>query len=252
MPTSRIAQFDSSTPEYTKAFHTFLAHTDQKEKALEWLEREVGGLKRLGTAIDAGAGTGKLTAWLANRFATVIGVEPNPSLAAEFRIACPTATLIPATLLTANPGVRADFVLCSHVFYYIPRTEWEATVQHLISWLAVDGVLTIAIQNPNTDCMEMLHHFLGVQFDLRELADVAASAPGGPYEVRLDTVEADIRTEDLRTACEIAEFMLNLLPMPNPPMWADLEDYVARRFSRLGGKYQFSCHQDFLRVARCA
>jgi trans-aconitate methyltransferase len=243
----RVAHFDSATPEYTKAFHTFLAHTDQKEKALEWLDREVGALPQRRTAIDAGAGTGKLTKWLADRFKTVIGVEPNPSLAAEFRTTCPTATLIPDTIVAAAPGASADFILCSHVFYYIPREEWEAHIRQLMSWLAPGGVLAIAIQNPNTDCMEMVHHFIGRRVDLRELVP---SIPKESYDVRLDTVEAHIRTADLQTACEVAEFILNVLPIPDPPLWADLEKYVAGRFSRPGGGYRYSCHQDFLRIAR--
>ncbi len=252
MQSQRIAIFDSATPEYTKAFHTFLAHTDQKEKALEWLEREIGGLSRLGTAIDVGAGTGKLTAWLASRFATVIGVEPNPSLAAEFRATCPTATLLSDTILTANPSVAADFVLCSHVFYYVPRTEWETTLRQLLSWLAPGGILAITIQNPNTDCMRMVDHFIGKPLDLRELATLAGSVPGGPYDVRLDTVEAHIQTEDLRTACQVAEFILNVLPIPNPPLWSELEAYVAGKFAKRGAGYRYSCHQDFLRIARPA
>jgi SAM-dependent methyltransferase len=250
MRPTHVARFDSLTPEYSRAFHTFLAHTDQKEKALQWLDREVRSLPRRRTAIDAGAGTGKLTAWLADRFPTVIGVEPNPSLADEFRCACPTATLIPQTILAAEPGAAADFVLCSHVFYYIPREQWQTAARRLIGWLAPGGVLAIALQNPHTDCMRMVDHFLGERFDLGELAAAARSAPAGPYDVRLDTVEAHIRTEDLRTACAVAEFMLNLLPMPSPPTWVDLEGYVAGRFARPGGGYQFSCHQDFLRVAR--
>jgi SAM-dependent methyltransferase len=252
MHTSHVTRFDSATPEYTKAFHTFLAHTDQKEKALKWLEQQIGGLLRLETAIDVGAGTGKLTAWLAARFATVIGLEPNPSLAAEFRAACPTALLLPDTILTANPGRTADFILCSHVFYYVPRTEWESTVRQLMSWLAPGGVLAITIQNPDTDCMRMVRHFIGRPLDLRELVAPAESAPGGPYDVRLDTVAAHIRADDLQTACEVAEFMLNVLPIEEPPLWTDLERYVANHFSRPGSGYQYSCHQDFLRIARRA
>jgi SAM-dependent methyltransferase len=246
----RVARFDSVTPEYTRSFLTFLAHTDQKEKAMAWLEREAGALRLRGTAIDAGAGTGKLTAWLANRFEMVIGVEPNPSLAAEFRATCPAASLIPATILAAEPGTAADFVLCSHVFYYIPRAEWEANARRLIGWLAPGGVLAVAIQNPETDCMRMVSHFIGGRLDLKELAGVADTAPGGPYDVRLDTVDAHIETTDLKTACEVAEFILNVRPMPDPPTWAELEDYVSSRFARPGGGYRFSCHQDFLRVAR--
>jgi len=171
-------------------------------------------------------------------------------LAAEFRLACPTATLIPETILAAKPDRTADFVLCSHVFYYIPRTEWVATIHQLIGWLAPGGVLAIAIQNPDTDCMDMVKHFVGRRLDLRELSAIAESAPGGPCDARLDTVEAYIRAEDLQTACEVAEFILNVLPMPNPPFWADLEKYVASRFARPGGGFEYSCHQDFLRIAR--
>ncbi len=251
MQRSHVANFDSATPEYTQAFHTFLAHTDQKEKAMEWLEREVEALAQRRVAIDAGAGTGKLTTWLSDRFTTVIGVEPNPSLAAEFRTACPKATLLPDTIVAAAPGVSADFILCSHVFYYIPRQEWEANARHLISWLAPGGVLAIAIQNPDTDCMRMVNHFIGRRVDLRELA-ATVSVPNGPYDVRLDTVQAYIRTDDLQTACEVAEFILNVLPIPHPPLWADLEKYVAHHFARPGGGYQYSCHQDFLRIARRA
>jgi trans-aconitate methyltransferase len=250
MQTSRVANFDSTTPEYTKAFHLFLSHTDQKEKTMEWLDREVEALPQRRIAIDAGAGTGKLTKWLAGRFARVIGVEPNPSLADEFRTACPMAILIPETILAAKPQVVADFILCSHVFYYIPRTEWEETIRQLISWLAPGGLLAIAIQNPSNDCTRMKHHFIPGGCDLRELAAVAESALGGSYDVRLDTVEAYIRTNDLQTACEVAEFILNVQPMPNPPLWADLEEYVSSRFLRSTGDYQFSCHQDFLRIAR--
>lgn len=250
MENLRVTPLDSTTPEYTKAFHTFLEHTDQKDKAQQWLESQVGGLMRPGTAIDVGAGTGKLTRWLTDRFARVLALEPNPSLAAEFRVTCPTATLVPQTILAANPQAAADFILCSHVFYYIPRTEWERHLRQLISWLAPGGILAITIQNPDSDCMRMVNHFIGGYCDLRGLVSAAESAPGGPYDVRLETVEAYIRTEDFQTACEIAAFVLNVRPMSNPPLWTDLEKYVSNHFSQPAGGYQYSCHQDFLRVAQ--
>jgi hypothetical protein len=37
---------------------------------------------------------------------------------------------------------------------------------------------------------------------------------GGRFKTELETFPAHIRAADLRTACEIAEFMLNVLPMP--------------------------------------
>lgn len=135
MKNRRVAQFDSITPEYSRAFQTFLAHTDQKEKAIAWLDREIASLAQHRTAIDAGTGTGKLTAWLIDRFERVVAIKPNPSLGNDFRAACPTVDILPETILSAEPNLGADFVLCSHVFYYIPRAEWEENVERLISWL---------------------------------------------------------------------------------------------------------------------
>jgi SAM-dependent methyltransferase len=245
-----VARFDSITPEYTRAFQTFLAHTDQKEKALVWLDHEIAALAQRRTAIDVGAGTGILTRWVAERFQTVVAIEPNPSLGNEFRAACPTVPLIAETILSAEPGVTADFVLCSHVFYYIPRPEWEENVRRLISWLAPGGVLAIAIQNRDTDCMRMVDHFFGERLDLRRLAEAVESSYGSAFDVRLDTVEAHVRTADLETACNVAEFALNVMPLRDPPGWDALEQYVATHFARTGGGFEYSCHQDFLRIAR--
>lgn len=251
MAVRNVRCFDSTSQEYTRAFQTFLAHTDQKDQAMAWLHREVSALGQRETAIDAGAGTGKLTAWLAEHFAFVTGIEPNPSLAKQFRSACLMIDLIQETILSAKPKAAADFILCSHVFYYLPRAEWEENLRRLISWLAPGGVLAICIQNQGTDCMRMVDHFIGGRFSLGELIAAAETAPDGPYRVRLETVPARIRTADLQTACEVAEFILNVLPLTNPPTWSDLQEYVAKHFARASG-YEFSCDQDFLRVESLA
>jgi hypothetical protein len=91
--------------------------------------------------------------------------------------------------------------------------------------------------------------FLGGRLDLSELCPTA-NAEDGEFEARLETVPAHVRAPDLGTTCEIAEFFLNDLPMPSPPGWRDLEQYVDEHFKQAEGGYQLSCHQDFLRVSR--
>lgn len=251
MQVQTITRFESDSPEYTAAFHTFLSHTDQKEQARAWLDREITALTRRGIAIDAGAGNGKLTAWVAERFQSVIGIEPNHTLGAEFRVACPESLLIQEKIVDAVPEIAADFVLCSHVFYYLRRESWEMNLLRLMEWLAPGGVLAVAIQNPETDCMRMIGHFVpGGRFGLQELFATAESAPGGTWRVRLDTVPARILVGDLETACRIAEFVLNASPMINPPAWEEIEAYVAAHFARPDGSFEMSCDQDFLRIER--
>jgi SAM-dependent methyltransferase len=242
--------YDSSGEDYRLAFQEFLDHTDQKAKAMAWLEREVEALPGKRVYIDAGAGNGKLTAWFVPRFEQVIAIEPNPALERELRIACPTAVVLAAGIGAAEPPARADFVLCSHVFYYIDRSQWRPTLERLASWLRPGGVLAVALQNHGTDCMHMLRHFTGHIFDLPALARTFEAGAGGQFEVAIETAPARISTDSLASAYVIAEFMMNLLPLPSPPRRVDLESYVEQHFRRPEGGYQFSCDQDFLRIRR--
>lgn len=247
----RVRSFDSSSPEYRRAFETFLGHTDQKDRAMEWLRREVDSLADCSVLIDAGAGNGTLTARLAPLFRAAIAIEPNPSLVKKLRTACPAATVIPAPITAASPTSTGNFILCSHVFYYIPEAEWGSTLVRMMGWLAHGGILAVTIQNPRSDGMRMLDHFLGVRFDLGEVRRAAEEA-GPDFQTHLETVPARVRALDLGTACEIAEFLLNSMHMPSPPAWAEVEQYVEEHFRQGDGSYEFSCDQDFLRVTRPA
>src|SRR5262249_20323570 len=159
--------------------------------------------------------------------------------------------LLPVPIAEAQPGSRADFVLCSHVFYYIGRDRWAETLRYLASWLRPAGVLAVALQNHETDCMRLLRHFTGVEFDLGALARVFASEARGQLDVRTDTVEAHVQTDSFESAYIIAEFVLNGFPLSHPPRREDLERYIRDHFRR-GDSYRMSCHQDFLRIKRWA
>ena len=246
-----VQAFSSGSPEYHRSFKIFLDHTDQKAKALEWLGGRIEQLARRERLIDAGAGNGMLTSWLADRFDDVIAIEPNPSLVEELRGNCPQATVVAVPILKADPPF-ADCVVCSHVFYYIPRPEWNENAARLVGWLRPGGFLAICIQNPNTDCMRMVDHFIGGRFDLSKLTHIPELSDRGRFHVAIDTVRASIRTQTLQSACQAAEFVLNVLPISSPPRWSDLEDYVSDKFQRAENEFEFSCDQDFLHVTRLA
>jgi len=115
-PEPLVCVYDSCGEPYRRAFQVFLDHTDQKSKALTWLEIQVASLSQRGVFIDAGAGNGKLTSLLAPRFEQVIAIEPNPLLREELGRACPSAVVLSSSIIEAEPAARADFVLSSHVF----------------------------------------------------------------------------------------------------------------------------------------
>ncbi len=248
--TAAVKVFKSDTDDYHYAFQCFLDHTDQKLKAKEWMDSFVGRLPKRRLFVDAGAGNGKVTAWYTPQFKDTIALEPNSSLFDVLCEACPDAEVHPDTILGSRLKTSADFVLASHVFYYIPKEEWMANIERLTSWLSPEGALLIMIQNAGTDCMGMLKHFHKKSFDLNELAKDFQAKHGASHDVKLETVESHIETSDFKSAYTIAEFMMNLLPMPQPPGRAELEAYIEKNFSVGGGKYKFSCHQDFLQIRK--
>jgi SAM-dependent methyltransferase len=239
-----VSVYDSKSDAYHDAFGVFLRTTDQKTNARRWLDDFVGQIADRLVLIDAGAGNGQVTAWLLDRFERTIAIEPNPSLNADLMLACPRAEILSVPILKADPGRVADLVLCSHVLYYIPQSDWETHVQHMASWLVPAGALIIVLQNPDTDCMRMLDHFLGRHFDLGQVADMVAR--DGRYHAKRHLVPAHVTTSCPDEAYTVAEFMLNLLPITQPPSREALKEYVMKNFRTPEGEFRFSCHQDFL------
>jgi ubiquinone/menaquinone biosynthesis C-methylase UbiE len=244
----RINVFDSQTKEYHQAFQVFLDHTDQKLQAQQWLNQLVQTLPSRRVFIDAGAGNGKVTAWFTDAFDQTIALEPNESLRTELKQHCPQVEVFPEGILDAKIMSSGDFVLCSHVLYYIDSVEWMLYLERLASFLSPDGVLVVILQHHNSECMQMLQHFFDQSFDLTELAQTFQNENKDRYEVAIETVPAHVTTSDFDSAYAVAEFMLNLLPMPNPPTRNDLEAYVRSYFTYPAGGFRFSCDQDFLQI----
>ena len=74
-----------------------------------------------------------MTKAFADAFRHTIAVEPNPHLLTQLKQAIPQAEAIGVPILEANPKAQGDFVLCSHVLYYIPAEEWIAHLDRLVS-----------------------------------------------------------------------------------------------------------------------
>lgn len=240
--------FDSQGEDYTRAFQVFLDHTDQKRNAKRYLETLVKGLPERKVFIDAGAGNGEVTKSLAGAFDRTIAIEPNPHLLLQLRRTIPQAETIGAPILAARPEARGDFVLCSHTLYYIPADEWLAHLERLVSWMSPTGVTVIVIQNRGTACMAMLEHFFGYRFDLEELVAAFRAKHGDRYEVATTLDPAHVETSEPACVYAVAEFMLNLLPIRQPPAKREVEGYLTKHCITADGVYRLSVHQDFLQI----
>ncbi|RJQ79776.1 methyltransferase domain-containing protein [Pseudonocardiaceae bacterium YIM PH 21723] len=240
----RVQILDPLGRAYRQAFETFVASTDQVRLAKQYLTAVVDQLPHRRIMIDAGAGEGGPTRWLAPSFLRTIALEPDPLRLPGLRTNCPTAEVLPATIDQAYIDVRADLVLCCHVLYHLPRSRWAANVCRMLGWLAPEGELVIVLENPASDNMRMVAELSGVTLDLAELAaqlDVPCT---------LETVPSTVHTETLEDAVTIAQFVFGFAPLNALPDRETLTDYVRRRFADPAGGYTFTCTQDFLRLRR--
>lgn len=243
-----IRVFDSQGEDYKRAFQVFLDHTDQKRNANRVLQRLVNDLPSRKVFIDAGAGNGEVTRAFAGAFDHTIAIEPNRHLLTQLQRTVPRADAIGTSILAASPKAQGDFVLCSHTLYYIPAEEWLAHLERLVSWMSPTGITVVVLQNRGTACMTMLEHFFGHRFDLGALADTFRAKHGDRYEVTTTLDPAHVETSEPAAAYTVAEFMLNLLPISQPPARRDLEAYVATNFATSNGTHRLSVHQDFLQI----
>jgi len=247
----RIRAYASGTDEYHDAFRVFLAHTDQKTNTKAWLEdvlleRLPGDRRHL---VDAGAGNGQTTAWLLPYFVRTTAIEPNPSLGADLTAACPSAVVEHATIADSSPEEEADLVLCSHVLYYVPRSEWVTTVKTMASWLRPEGVLVIVLQDARSDCMRMLQHFTGQHYDLETLRTELRGEDADRFQVEMERVPARVLVPGVAPALVIAEFMLNLVRLDDPPLETDVRAYLESHFRR-DDSFRFSVDQQLLVLRR--
>ena len=96
--------------------------------------------------------------------------------------------------------------------------------------------------------MAMLEHFFGYRFDLDGLVTAFRAKQGDRYQIVTTMDPAHVETSDLSSAYAVAEFMLNLLPISQPPARRDVEDYLTKHCATIDGAYRLSVHQDFLQI----
>lgn len=112
---------------------------------------------------------------------------------------------------------QANFILCSHVLYYIEQAQWLANIERLVSWLATDGLLVVVLQNHRTDCMRMLQHFFGHHYNLAGILPELKTRLSTAYDITCQVEPAHIWAEQFADIYIITEFMLNLVKINMAP-----------------------------------
>lgn len=248
-----IRVFHSHDEYYDQVFTLFIKSTDQKQQATAWLTDFLSRYPQNQRAVDAGAGNGILTRPLAAHFAEVVAVEPNPSLLAELAASGDNIRILPDTIEEApvEEG-RAEFGLCSHVLYYVPRADWESMLHRILSWVQPGGTLIVVLQAEDTDCMKFYSALRGHGFPITTFMQEFAQQPG-VKSVEIIRQPSRIITQSEEELVMILEFMTNLTPFQESeriPTQEELQEQAKTVGQHGSDGHVLSCDQLFCVITK--
>jgi hypothetical protein len=114
--------------------------------------------------------------------------------------------------------------------------------------MAPTGVTVLVLQHRESGCMNMVNHFFGHRFELRQTVEGFRAKHGDRYRVTITLDPAHVETTNLAETYAVAEFMLNLLEVTKPPKRCDVEDYLQQHFATPTGGFKIPVHQDFVEI----
>jgi len=146
--------------EYQRQLKLFSECSQEKSIELVLIGEVISGLRSSERFLDIGAGTGNLTVSVSQFFAETTIVEPNERQAGFFRRRYPRFRVDDCRWEEVDLGSdQFDFILCSHVLYYIPTHDWLKTIDKMYSHLAADGTIAIVLQSPVGEVAEFFRKF---------------------------------------------------------------------------------------------
>lgn len=146
---AKIGERAGQATSFGRAAGAYARHRpDYAEAAVSWAVAPVRSLSRI---VDLGAGTGKLTAMLAELDVDVTAVEPDPAMLDELRQSLPGVRALRGTAEAIPlPDNSADAVLCAQAMHWF---DMDRALPEIARVLVPGGVLA-GLWNSNDDRVE--------------------------------------------------------------------------------------------------
>jgi precorrin-6B methylase 2 len=194
--------------EYQRQLALFARCSAEKGIELVRIGETIAELGHRRYFLDIGAGGGDLTIPASQSFAHTTVVEPNEKQASYLSRRCPDFEIYNDLWRNVDLGSRRyDFILCSHVLYYIGQSEWLTTIEKMHTHLERGGRIAIVLQSPIGEVADFFNQFAHYDVQILELwRDLIQRYGDGATEVRYFINE--IRTETLEDMVTIGLFLL--------------------------------------------
>jgi hypothetical protein len=194
--------------EYQRQLALFTRCSTEKGIELVRIGETIAELGHRRYFLDIGAGGGDLTIPTSQSFAHTTVVEPNEEQASFLSRRCPDFEVHNDLWRNVDLGSRRyDFILCSHVLYYIGWSDWLSTIQKMYTHLEAGGRIAIVLQSPIGEMADFFNQFAHYDVQILELwRDLIQRYGDRAIEVRYFMNE--IWTESLEDMVTIGLFLL--------------------------------------------
>jgi ubiquinone/menaquinone biosynthesis C-methylase UbiE len=194
--------------EYQKQLNLFVQSSTEKGIELVKIGEIIAGLTKRRFFLDIGAGGGDLTIPVSNSFEETTVIEPNDKQASYLKRRSPHFRIYNDFWENVDLGSKKyDFILCSHVLYYIEEGNWLPTIKKMYAHLENKGRIAIVLQSPIGEVADFFNQFTHYDVNILELwRDLINHYGDEAIEVRYFINE--IWTESLEDMANIGLFLL--------------------------------------------
>ena len=219
--------------EYRRQLNLFSSCCTEKQAELVRLGEILNKVRSRERFLDIGAGGGHLTIPLSGMFQSTVVVEPNARQAEFLSRRCPKFDIHNCRFEDAPLSPASfDFVLCSHVLYYVNEALWPELVARMFGLLTPGGRLAIVLQAPVGQVADLFRAFTRYDVDLLGLWRTL-NETYGEENVEVRTIRNEIWTENLEDLTDMALFLL--LDARFRERRSEIRDYLERECKTEGG-----------------
>ncbi|OGW54908.1 MAG: hypothetical protein A2Y81_10835 [Nitrospirae bacterium RBG_13_43_8] len=156
--------------EYQRQLNLFSRSSTEKGIELVKIGEIISGLAKRKYFLDIGAGGGDLTIPVSQSFDETTIVEPNVKQADFLKKRCPRFNIYNDSWENVDlTPMRFDFILCSHVLYYIKEDQWLSTIKKMYAHLEEGGCIAVVLQSPIGEVADFFNQFTHYDVNILEL-----------------------------------------------------------------------------------
>lgn len=219
--------------EYQEQLALFVRSSTEKSVELVKIGEIIGGLARRRSFLDIGAGGGDLTIPLSESFIETTVVEPNEKQVARLSRRCPHFNICHDCWDNVDLAPqRYDFILCSHVLYYIKEDNWVKTIEKGYSHLEDGGWMAIVLQSPVGEVADFFNEFTSYDVNVLQLWKDLIDRYGDDC-IKVGYFRNEIWTENLDDMVRIGLFLL--IDRKFKEHEERIRDYIESRHRVAGG-----------------